>query len=287
MINRSLFFLCLAFAPGTLALGENASNQAVATKEEPFENSLGMRFCPVAITAGSSKGQNILFSVWETRRKDYAAFASANTGIDQSWRSEKYFGNPLGHEPTHPVVRVSWLDAIGFSKWLTRKERLSGKIGLNDTYRLPTDTEWSFAVGIGKLEDSRKSPKENDLLIENLYPWGANWPPPSHAGNYKNRGIDPFNGALGGFNGYMDGFLTIAPVGSYKANEFGLFDLGGNVWEICDSLYDPKDTLRAVRGGGWHVYGRIIMLSSYRSFASPDDRFAENGFRCVLVVSGS
>ncbi|MCX6873231.1 MAG: SUMF1/EgtB/PvdO family nonheme iron enzyme [Verrucomicrobia bacterium] len=281
---------------GLAAYGEDAaptatvtvtSSPAAASKEKPFENSLGMRFAPVPITAGSTKGQNVLFSVWETRRKDYAAYASANTGVDQSWKSEKYFGHPLSFDQTHPVVRVSWPDAVDFCKWLTSIERRSGKIGRNDTYRLPTDTEWSFAVGIGEREDSRKSPKENDLLIENVYPWGVDWPPPSQAGNYKNRGIDPFNGALGGFNDYVDGYLTTAPVGSYKANKHGLFDLGGNVWEICNSLYDPKDKLRVVRGGGWGVYGRIIMLSSYRSFASPDDRYAENGFRCVLVVTGS
>ena len=113
-----------------------------------------MKFAPVKITGGPTDGQNILFSIWETRRMDYEAFAKENPGVNELWKRGKV------NEPLHPVVSVNWDDANAFCVWLTRKERAEGKIGPKDEYRLPTDHEWSCAVGIGSREDLAASPAD-------------------------------------------------------------------------------------------------------------------------------
>ena len=124
------------------------------------------------------------------------------------------------------------------------------------------------------------------------YPWGNDWPRPKGAGNYA----DPENG-----------LLQTMPVASYTANNLGVFDLGGNVWECCESRYkasmndpdvlkrypelkDEKDddgtAFRVVRGASWGCNVPLQLGSSYRARIPPGVRGDSIGFRCVLVVSG-
>ena len=258
----------------------NQPNSSSATKDSPFENSLGMRFVPVP-------GTDALFSVWDTRVADFRAYAEATAyrqtggiyvwdgskwGVDQdaSWERP---GFPQSDE--HPVVGVSWEEAKAFCRWLTEKERSEGKIGEEQEYRLPSDAEWSVAVGGGK------------------YPWGDRWPPPKGAGNY-----DP---SLG-----VDSYQYTSPCGKLGANEFGLCDMGGNVWQWCEDWYRSEMNERAVlekypflkddgggqkyrvvRGASWRSRGPELLLSSLRGGDSPGYRDANFGFRCVLVGGSS
>ena len=81
----------------------------------PFTNTLGMKFVPVP-------GTKALFSIWDTRVKDYEAYAKAQEAagkrVNGSWKGQMYEGVPVGHEPDHPVVSVSWEDAQAFCQWL-------------------------------------------------------------------------------------------------------------------------------------------------------------------------
>ncbi|GAH08724.1 unnamed protein product, partial [marine sediment metagenome] len=120
--------------------------KSLATQDKPFENSLGMRFVPVPITGGPSNGKRVLFSIWETRVKDYEVFIKENLKIEWS-------GKRIKQQEDHPAVFMTWQDAVGFCKWLTVKARKGGKLSKDEAYRLPTDHEWSCAVGIGELED--------------------------------------------------------------------------------------------------------------------------------------
>ena len=134
---------------------------------KPFENSLGMKFVPVPETKA-------LFSIWDTRVKDYRAYASASSGVDGSWQSP---GFTQGED--HPVVKVSWDEVKAFCAWLTQKERSEGKISASQSYRLPSDGEWSVAVGLNESQSG--TPQAKDSRTPDVYPWGTQWPPPRGA----------------------------------------------------------------------------------------------------------
>ena len=252
--------------PAEKAAAEKAAKKAAAIKKsadeaqaKAFVNTLGMKFVPVA-------GTDVQFSIWETRVKDYAAYAVANAGVVESWK--KPFGDKFKQADTHPVV-VSWNDANAFCAWLTEKELAEGKIKAGQHYRLPTDAEWSVAVGLGK--EKGNTPEEKDSGIEVVYPWGKESPPPVGAGNYyKSLKVDNFE--------------YTSPVGSFAANKLGLHDMGGNVWEWCEDWYDPAaKACRVLRGASWGDGYPGLLLSSYRSGGAPDGRDDLVGFRCVLV----
>ena len=232
-----------------------------------FVNTLGMPFVPVA-------GTDVQFCIWETRVKDYAAYASVNVGVDGSWKNplyKSYNGKILGNftqEDTHPVVMVNRKDAQAFCAWLTKKELAEGKIKAGQKYRLPTDAEWSVAVGLGKEKGS--TPAEKNWGIKGVYPWGKEWPPPKGAGNYY--------GTL-----KVDKFEYTAPAGSFVANTYGLHDLGGNVWEWCEDKYSPNRSYRVLRGASWNYFIRDDLLSSNRISITSGFRNDFIGFRCVLA----
>ena len=251
---------------------------ACATKEQPFVNSLGMKFVPVA-------GTEVLFCVWETRVKDYAAYAAANSGVDGSWKNPTFQNQAVTPDETCPVVNVSWDDARAFCEWLTKKERGAGRLRADQEYRLPTDAEWSVAVGLGR--EAGNTPKEKDEKTKDVYPWGRQWPPPSGAGNYADSTVKSKFSGWTVIDGYRDGYATTAPVGSFDANAFGLFDMGGNVWEWCEDFYDGQSGGRVLRGASWYNYGPGSLLSSCRVLIDPGDRIDVFGFRCVLVAGAS
>ncbi|MBL9116645.1 MAG: SUMF1/EgtB/PvdO family nonheme iron enzyme [Verrucomicrobiaceae bacterium] len=257
---------------------------ATATKDAPFVNGLGMKFVPVL---NYKDGKRVLFSIWETRRRDYAAYAVQNIGVDTEWEAQEYKGVPIGQETDHPVVSVSWADGKAFCAWLTKTEREGGRIGAQDEYRLPTDVEWSYAVGIGDKEDASASPEAKNAKIAAVYPWGGDFPPTGKVGNYADDAAKAKDTAfLGYIEGYNDGYARRAPVGSYPANRYGLYDLGGNVWEWCEDWYNAEQKHRVLRGGSWVDHVGDFLLSSGRLIRTPDYRSSDYGFRSVLVIGG-
>ncbi|MEM9935024.1 MAG: formylglycine-generating enzyme family protein, partial [Bacteroidota bacterium] len=153
-----------------------------------------------------------------------------------------------------PVERVSWHDANAFIRKLNT---LTGK-----RYRLPTEAEWEYATREGQKSQS-----------------------------YTYSGGDEL-GELGWYND-NSGSKT-QPVGKKKANELGLYDMSGNVYEWCADWYgndyysasqgaqNPKGPTRGeyrvIRGGSWNVYLSVARVSN-RNFAYPIYRFNYVGFR--------
>ncbi len=230
----------LAEAARIAAAGQQQS-QMTHSRTNPFVNSLGMKFVSV-------RGVRVLFSIYDTRVQDYRVYADVNSGVNGSWQK---LGFKQGDD--HPVVNVKWDDARAFCKWLTKVEQSAGLISENQSYRLPTESEWDVAVGLKDV----------------AYPWGSSdWPPPRGEGNYDSHslyatGLD------------WDDYDYTSPVGSFPPNWFGLYDMGGNVWQWCED--------GGLRGASWGDSRRDYLASMYRNTSYEgfgNDRY---GFRCVLA----
>jgi formylglycine-generating enzyme required for sulfatase activity len=176
----------------------------------------------------------------------------------------------------HPVVIVSWNDAVAFCAWLSKRE---GK-----TYRLPTEAEWEYACRGGKETRFSAGDKEDDLRwVGNIADAAlkAKWPDATWSVNWD------------------DGFAFTAPVGRFRANAFGLHDMHGNVWEWCSDWYgedyygkspkqDPQGSAkgkeRVARGGAWSTQPKFCRCA-YRDWHEPDYRSDCVGFRVVASVA--
>ncbi|MFZ1220892.1 MAG: SUMF1/EgtB/PvdO family nonheme iron enzyme, partial [Chthoniobacterales bacterium] len=238
---------------------KEVSSIADASKERPWENSVGMRFVPVSGTA-------VLFSIWHTRVREYEIFIN-ETG--RSFEKPSFVQNPLD-----PVANVSWDDSKAFCSWLTARDQAYGRITGQQEYRLPTDAEWSAAAGNTK------------------YPWGNEWPPPKDAGNYgTSLAVDTyvFTSPVGTFAPNVAGLYDMGGNVWQWCEDWYRKEM--NDPEVLDRYPDLKDdgrghTQRVVRGASWFVSQPFYILSSTRiSGGSPSYRNSNNGFRCVLSNS--
>ena len=112
----------------------------------------------------------------------------------------------------HPVVHIAWYDAQEYCKWITRKTGIK--------HRLPTEAEWEYAARGG--------------LKGKEYIWGEEQEPEGQIMANIWQGRFPRE------NTKKDGYYTTAPVGKFPPNGYGLFDVGGNVWEWCSDWYMPN-----------------------------------------------
>ena len=246
-------------------VGARFERRPVPRRGEPWENSLAMRFVPVG---------EVLVSVWPTRVKDFQAFCEA-TG-----RARLPVDFP--QDEMHPIVRVNWEDAHAFCQWLTELEVKAERLDESQSYRLPTDAEWSIAAGI--TGEIGATPEERDGRMRD-FAWGKAWPPPQHAGNFADMSVKrpPF------IAGYSDGFPQTSPVGSFSANKAGLFDMTGNVWQWVGDSYHGGPQRRdwgVLRGGSWGTVKQEELRLGYRDVVDRGERDVIFGFRCVLAPGG-
>ena len=195
-----------------------------------------------------------------------------------NWRQPEGPGSSIGGKDHHPVVQISWDDAVAYARW-------AGK-------RLPTEAEWEFASRGG--------------LAGKKYAWGDELQP---AG--KNL-ANTWQGHFPETNTDEDGFPRTSPVKSFPANGFGLYDMMGNVWEWCsdwyrpdtyrldasstvvkdptgpEKCYDPAEPYqpkRVTRGGSFLCSANFC--TNYRPSArrgtATDSGMSHLGFRCVLT----
>jgi len=245
-----------------------------ATKVKPFVNSLGMKFVPVP-------GTKVLMCIHETRRRDYDAYATNTPGTNDEWKKETDEGFALNLGDDHPVTFVNKGDARGFCTWLSGRE--------GHAYRLPTDREWSCAVGIGDQESKDAAPHELDKVLVDVYPWGSVWPPPNDAGNLPDSSLIAFFPRESVIEKRKDGFSGPAPVMSFPSNVLGLYDLAGNVWEWTGTPFQAKNGIGGLaRGCSWRGSEKreqkTTCLSSHRQVGSPATRASRGGFRVVLEL---
>ena len=244
------------------AVVEVAPPQPAPTETGPSTNSLGMKFVPVG---------DIAFAIYPTTRQQFEAFAKASNLRSNAWQNPGF-----KQENDHPVVNITWREAEAFCKWLTVKERKANQLKTTELYRLPTDMEWSKAVGL--TTETGAVPEDRDMEVQGVYPWGTAWPPPAGAGNYAGEETE----ADTVITGYNDGYKNTSPVGKFKPNSIGLYDMGGNVWQWVQDDWNANKREKTLRGASWYNGAiQLTILSSGRIPSSPDNPNDTYGFRVV------
>lgn len=216
----------------------------------------------------------------------YQTNAEDMNDYTQWWRLEKNanWKQPFGKDSdikgkgNHPVIHISWEDAIAYCKW-------SGK-------RLPTEAEFEYASRGG--------------LKNNIYSWGNE---PIYEGNVK---ANTWEGKFPSSNNMKDNYYYTSPVKSFKPNGYGFYDLGGNVWEWCsdwyhsnyyemigstvtsnprgpETSYDPNEPYspkKVMRGGSFLCNDSYCsgFRNSMRMKSTPDSSSLHAGFRTVVDV---
>jgi hypothetical protein len=269
------------FAQRKLQLARNLNNPSLLPADTPhpaetppppappksFTNSLGLSFVPVG---------SIYFCTTPTRRGDFARFAADTSFAGEAW---KHTGFKQGID--HPVVNVSWNDAVAFCEWLTKKEIAAQRIRPGQEYRLPGDLEWSRAVGLPP--EPERSPYLRSGMIRDVYPWGTAWPPPPGSGNFMGEGYSDSDA----LPGYSDGYKFTSPVGAFKANALGLYDMAGNVQQWCRDGIRFGQKERVLRGSSYYEgSNKADHYSSHRDSADPNERNSYIGFRIVFDPMG-
>ena len=259
---------------GTLLAQKNGEQKALDLPKEVGQSVVidipglpaGARKLEFVMVSGLGKVKPFLLGKYEVTQGQYEAVMGRNPSTFKKG-------------PDFPVEQMSWLDAKDFCAQL--RNILPAELRTKITFRLPTDEEWSIAVGLP--EERGRTPHEKSDKIRNVYPWGTDWPPPKDAGNYS----DDINKrwyarrGIAFVPGIHDGFADTAPVGSYPPNQFGLYDMGGNVWEWCEDWEDDEMNVRVVRGAAFFTGGEDQILSSYRG-RPPIIRNFASGFRVRL-----
>ncbi len=214
----------------------------------------------------SSTNEEITFNIGPKIKMRFVAVPALKLHVgkyevsNRQYRSFKPDHNSGKHknfdlnQDDQPAVNVSWKDANKFCEWLTKEFG-----GMQWRFRLPTEKEWETYAACGRAV---------------AYPWGDGRIPRSH--NYYGRE----NPEVGHKTEPNDGYCASCPVQKSGMNPWGLFGVGGNVWEWCSDPDDGGKT-RVIKGASWADAMPMLLEIAYRNSYSPDYKSTTVGFRVV------
>ncbi len=190
---------------------------------------------------------------------------------------EYYFSHPAFDD--YPVVGVTWEGAKYFAEWRTaylNADREKRGLWPMPSFRLPTETEWVYAARGG-----RESTK---------FPWGG-----PYIKNYQGEVLANFKHSRGNYTVYGSAYTS--PVKQFTPNDYGLYDMAGNVAEWCLDAYnasaipkifdlnpvyhDEKEPRKVIKGGSWKDISHYLQ-TGIKSYAHQDSATSYIGFRCVM-----
>ncbi|MEM6734706.1 MAG: SUMF1/EgtB/PvdO family nonheme iron enzyme [Bacteroidota bacterium] len=192
-----------------------------------------------------------------------------------------YWSHPAFDD--YPVVGVDWNAAKYFCEWRTsylNRWRSDNQLPVMPNFRLPSEAEWEYAARGGR--DMAK------------YPWGN-----PYIRNAKGCLLANFKPGRGNY--FDDGYAYTSPIGTYFANEYGLYDMSGNVAEWCEDAFNPSAMpltwdlnptyfddnvlFKVIRGGSWKDIAYFLETGT-RTFEHQDTARASIGFRCAMTYLG-
>lgn len=186
----------------------DATNYITVAEKKPEWSKLQEQLPPGAQKPDDDKlvAGSLVFTppTYAVTMNDYSQWWSYVPGAD--WKHPEGPGSNIEDRMQHPVVQVSYEDALAYCSWANK--------------RLPTEAEWEFASR-GAVEGQR-------------YAWGAEFT------SQGKQMANTFQGAFPGENTVEDGFVGTAPVKSFAPNGYGLYDMIGNAWEWTSDYYDTK-----------------------------------------------
>lgn len=144
-----------------------------------------------------------------------------------------------------PIISISWYNAVSYCNWLNKKQK-------KYFYRLPTEAEWEYSCRAGTTSKWSFGDDEKEL---GQYAW---------------------------YNKNSEG--KTHPVGLKKSNPWGLYDMHGNVWEICEDWYNSDKKDKVLRGGSWSNVDSVTR-SAVRFWNNPSNSFSYVGFRLLRTLS--
>ncbi|TLU88432.1 MAG: formylglycine-generating enzyme family protein [Chlorobium sp.] len=293
LISSLVIYQCKKLSPSTEPPANPANIDSVASKLKLPDNFVLIK--GGSFTMGSLEGEyghqsdetqhtvklgDFAMCRYEVTVGEYLRFAKETKSHYPAWLNadsistgNKDFYKNLEEALTgerYPIVGVSWNDAQAYCEWLTKKWK-------NGRYRLPTEAEWEYACRGGTASPFNTG--ENLTTVQANYDGNfPYWNNPK--GEYRRKTV---------------------MVESFKPNDYGLFNMHGNVWEWCHDWYDGKyfdeclkkgivdnplgperGSHRVVRGGSWVSRARYCR-SACRNYGAPNIRSDGVGFRLVFV----
>jgi uncharacterized protein (TIGR02996 family) len=275
-VVNSLGMKLVPIPAGTFRMGSPDAEEGRDPDEAEHEVTLTRPYHlaahPVTVGQYRAFARAMPYQTEAERDRDGAVGWDARAGRWERARGYAWHSPGWKQAEDHPVVLLSWPDAVAFCAWLTIKE--------GRTYRLPTEAEWERACRAG---------------TQTPFWWGDT----ASAAQANFNGAEPYGGAPA-----LPARGGTTPVGSYEPNPFGLFDTHGNAWEWCSDRYEPYYYVagpstdptgpdpeaagygRALRGGSWCDRGQDCRSALRRCAGAPWSRYKDGnrGFRVLLEM---